>query len=124
MARILDLPALLTAMTSKLESRLSKSRFFKFTGHIPIRSEVGSADLLISDGKVTVEPVEKAGEIVSFPASVLTPLLTGYRGFERFRSAFTDFPAETCDLLNVLFPRDLAYVYSLLYVDEYFSMPV
>jgi hypothetical protein len=124
MARILDLPALLTAMTSKLESRLSKSRFFKFTGHIPIRSEVGSADLLISDGKVTVEPVEKPGEIINVPASVLTPLLTGYRGFERFRPGFTDFPAETCDLLSVLFPRDLAYVYSLLYVDEYFSMPV
>jgi predicted acetyltransferase len=121
MARVIDLEALLRAMVDKLNARLAGSRFFRHTGEIPIKSEVGSATIKIADGMAKIEPLD-GNSAVSLPASVLTPMLTGYRGFVRFRPDFKCIGNETLDLLTILFPRDLVHVSPLLYVDEFFEL--
>lgn len=121
MVRLNDPLALLQTMTDKLQSRLENSRFFGHTGTIAFTSEVGGAVIRLDDGAIEIEPVDSKAAL-HIPAYVLTPLLTGYRGFERFREELRDIPDETADILSVLFPRDLVFVYRLLYANEHFSL--
>ncbi len=120
MVRLIDPAALLDRMTGKLQRRLQESRFYKYTGTLSFESEVGDAVIDIHDGRITIEPSSGKAEL-HIPASVLTPILTGYRGFERFRKDLTDIPEATSDLLCVLFPRDLVFCYPLLFANEHFT---
>jgi hypothetical protein len=119
MVRILDPVTLLKTMAGKLNSRLENSRFYNYKGGVSIESEVGSVTIGIRNGNVDIQPFESGSPSIYIPASVLTPLLTGYRGFERYRCEFTDLGLEISDLLSVLFQRDKTFVYPLLYVDEF-----
>ncbi len=121
MVRLMDPLALLQLMTGTLNDRLTQSRFFNFTGTIAFDSEVGGAEIRISDGQVDVSPLTGNASI-QIPARVLTPIMTGYRGFERFRSELRDIPDRTADLLSILFTRDKVFMYPLLYADEAFAL--
>jgi hypothetical protein len=123
MVRILDAVFLLQTMSSRLNHRLENSRFYKYTGGISIESEVGSVTIKISKGSVDIKPSKSRRKSIHIPASVLTPLLTGYRGFQRYRPDFTDLDKDTSDLLSVLFQRDKTFVYPLLYIDEFPTLP-
>jgi len=118
----MDPSGLLRKMSDRLSDRLSSSRFFNFNGSVSFSSEVGNAELKISDGQVEVDEWDGNSEI-SIPSRVLTPIMTGYRGFERFRSDLKDITDNVADLLSVLFPRDTVYMHDLLYIDEMFNEP-
>jgi GNAT superfamily N-acetyltransferase len=120
MVRLVDPLELLCRMAPKLQSRLSESKFFKFTGAVPFNSEVGGGVIDIHDGEVAIEPLTGKAEYV-IPASILTPIMTGYRGFERFREDMADLPDRVADLLAVIFPRDVVYSYALGFVNEHFE---
>jgi len=120
MVRIINLPRLLTCMENTLSSRLANSRFFKTSSPIPIKSESGKALIKISDGQVEIESLDSNARFF-IPARVLTPIMTGYQGFDRFRSEVKDIPDDIAEILSVLFPRDIVYMHNLLYIDEGFE---
>ena len=122
MVRLMKPSALLAPMSDKLAERIAASRFFAFIGEIAFQSEVGGAIIDISDGEIKIhENSERTG--FQIPARVLTPMMTGYRGFERFRDELKDIPDSIADILAVLFPRDTVFMYTLLYADEELSKP-
>jgi len=117
MVRLIDTAKLLSLMTGKFNERLANSRFYKYTSEIPIESEVGGAVISISDGEAIVQNSGK-GPGIHIPACVLTPIVTGYHGFERYRNGLTNIPNEIKDILAALFPGDRIFMHHLLYIDE------
>jgi len=116
MVRINDPMLLLSLMTEKFSERLADSKFFGYTGEISITSEIGGAMISIRDGDISVS--ECSDGTVNIPASVLTPIMTGYRGFRRYKNALPEIPEEIADVLGVLFPRDKIYMHNMIYIDE------
>jgi len=119
MVRLMNPAGLMELMSETLSERLQNSRFYNFKGELPIESEVGSALISIDDGKVAVHE-SSSDKGLYIPASALTPIMTGYRGFARFRGELKDIPDATAELLSVLFQRDTVFMYAMLYSEEAF----
>ena len=111
MVRIMDLPRLLELMGPTLSDRLSRSRFYRFSGAVRIISPVGEATLEIERGQVGV--AGSGGTEARLPAEVITPLITGYRDLDSFASGQMDLEPETRRLLSALFPPGYPYVWGL-----------
>jgi len=117
MVRLMDPARLLKLMAGRLSERLADSRLFDFTGSIPFTSEVGGAVIEIGDGAVEVHEIEERAPLF-IPARVLSPIMMGYKGFERFREEMRDMPDRVAEVMSVLFQRDKVFMYSMLYADE------
>ncbi len=119
MVRIIDPLPLLKGMEDRFDERLAKSRFHNWSGAIALESEVGGAAFDIVKGKTSISELDRKADFM-IPARALTPMMTGYRGFERFRAEPKDIPDDTVEVLGVLFQRDKVFMYPLLYIDEGF----
>ncbi len=121
MVRLNDPVFLLKRMTDKLNERISRSRFFNYTGTIAIECEIGSLIFEITDGQMAIHEYEGKAPVY-IPMRVLTPITTGYRSFDRLRVEMGDIPDDVAELLGVLFPGDKVFMYQMLYLDEVFSI--
>ena len=122
MVRLHDPQSCLRRMENKFSERIADSKFFNLTTQIVFSSELGSMNINIKDGKVDVLRHDGRTQI-KIPARVLTPIVTGYSGIDRFRSELPDIPDKTFEILEVLFPKGMVYMYPLLYADEKFNYP-
>ncbi len=122
MVRINDPARLLRLMVPCLNDRLNESKFHAWSGEFSFSSDVGGAVINIKDGQVGIHNLDGSPRY-KIPARVLTPIMTGYQGFDRFRNDLTDLPGEILEIMSVLFPRNIAYMHDLIYIDAEFNEP-
>jgi len=117
--RVADVPGFLRCIAPALEARLAQSVMAGHSGELKVHEYKTGFRLVFEQGKIAaVEPWQRrdsVAEDATFPPLVFLQLLFGFRSLSDLRHAYPDCGAndEADVLLNILFPRQMSFVFGL-----------